>query len=92
MRAVLDTNVLISSVISTGVPHDIVVKGFSSQYQASLVRYNFLVVCRNPYAELVVRSTGRNLYSDMKFMKLVSNTGSEVLFGNIYHCWFIAVS
>lgn len=33
MRAVLDTNVLISSVISTGVPHDVVVKGFSSEYQ-----------------------------------------------------------
>jgi len=33
MRAVLDTNVLISSVISTGVPHKIVVKGFSSEYQ-----------------------------------------------------------
>lgn len=33
MRAVLDTNVLISSVISTGVPHEIVDKGFSSEYQ-----------------------------------------------------------
>ena len=33
MRAVLDTNVLISSVISTGVPHDIVVAGFNSEYQ-----------------------------------------------------------
>jgi putative PIN family toxin of toxin-antitoxin system len=33
MTAVLDTNVLISSVISTGVPHEIVVKGFSSEYQ-----------------------------------------------------------
>jgi putative PIN family toxin of toxin-antitoxin system len=33
MRAVLDTNVLISSVISTGVPHEIVVKGFSGEYQ-----------------------------------------------------------
>ncbi|ERH00009.1 MAG: putative toxin-antitoxin system toxin component, PIN family [Haloquadratum sp. J07HQX50] len=33
MRAVLDTNVLISSVISTGVPHEIVVKGFNSEYQ-----------------------------------------------------------
>ncbi|AGB33720.1 MULTISPECIES: putative toxin-antitoxin system toxin component, PIN family [Halobacteriales] len=33
MRAVLDTNVFISSVISTGVPHEIVVKGFSSEYQ-----------------------------------------------------------
>ena len=33
MRAVLDTNVLISSVIATGVPHEIVVKGFNSEYQ-----------------------------------------------------------
>ena len=33
MRAVLDTNVLISSVVSTGVPHEIVVEGFSSEYQ-----------------------------------------------------------
>ena len=33
MRAVLDTNVLISSVISTGVPHEIVVQGFSSEFQ-----------------------------------------------------------
>jgi len=33
MRAVLDTNVLISGVIATGVPHEVVVKGFSSEYQ-----------------------------------------------------------
>ncbi|MDS0295336.1 putative toxin-antitoxin system toxin component, PIN family [Halogeometricum luteum] len=33
MRAVLDTNVLISSVISTGVPHEIVVKGFEGEYE-----------------------------------------------------------
>lgn len=33
MRAVLDTNVLVSSVIATGVPHDIVVAGFRSDYQ-----------------------------------------------------------
>ena len=33
MRAVLDTNVLISSVISTGVPHEIVIQGFSSEFQ-----------------------------------------------------------
>jgi predicted nucleic acid-binding protein len=33
MKAVLDTNVLISSVIATGVPHEVVVKGFSSDYQ-----------------------------------------------------------
>ena len=33
MRAVLDTNVLISSVISTGLPHEIVVKGFNNEFQ-----------------------------------------------------------
>ncbi|EMA08296.1 MULTISPECIES: putative toxin-antitoxin system toxin component, PIN family [Haloferax] len=33
MKAVLDTNVLISSVIATGVPHDIVVKGFEGEYE-----------------------------------------------------------
>lgn len=33
MKAVLDTNVLISSVIATGVPHDVVVKGFEGEYQ-----------------------------------------------------------
>lgn len=33
MRAVLDTNVLISSVIATGVPHDVVVKGFNGEYE-----------------------------------------------------------
>lgn len=33
MRAVLDTNVLISSVISTGVTHDVVVRGFRGEYQ-----------------------------------------------------------
>ena len=33
MRAVLDTNVLISSVISTGVPHEIVIKGFKGEYE-----------------------------------------------------------
>lgn len=32
MRAVLDTNVLISSVISTGVPHDVVVAGLEGRY------------------------------------------------------------
>lgn len=32
MKAVLDTNVLISSVIATGVPHSIVVDGFKGQY------------------------------------------------------------
>lgn len=33
MRAVLDTNVLISGVISTGVPHDVLVRGFEGRYQ-----------------------------------------------------------
>ena len=33
MKAVLDTNVLISSVIATGVASKVVVKGFSSDYQ-----------------------------------------------------------
>lgn len=33
MRAVLDTNVLISAVISTGVPYDLVVAGFNGEYQ-----------------------------------------------------------
>lgn len=33
MKAVLDTNVLISSVIATGVPHDVVVEGFRGEYQ-----------------------------------------------------------
>lgn len=33
MRAVLDTNVLISAVISTGVPHEVVVAGFEGEYQ-----------------------------------------------------------
>ncbi|MFD1570847.1 putative toxin-antitoxin system toxin component, PIN family [Halorubrum laminariae] len=33
MRAVLDTNVLISGVIATGVPHELLVKGFRHKYQ-----------------------------------------------------------
>lgn len=33
MRAVLDTNVLISGVIATGVPHTLLVKGFNHEYQ-----------------------------------------------------------
>jgi putative PIN family toxin of toxin-antitoxin system len=33
MKAVLDTNVLISGVISTGVAHDVVVAGFRGEYQ-----------------------------------------------------------
>jgi putative PIN family toxin of toxin-antitoxin system len=33
MKAVLDTNVLISSVIATGVPHEVVVKGLEGEYQ-----------------------------------------------------------
>ena len=33
MRAVLDTNVLISGVIATGVPHELLVRGFDHEYQ-----------------------------------------------------------
>lgn len=33
MKAVLDTNVLISGVISTGVTHDVVVAGFNGEYR-----------------------------------------------------------
>ena len=33
MRVVLDTNVLISAVISTGVPHDVVVAGYDGEFQ-----------------------------------------------------------
>ncbi|SEH62920.1 putative toxin-antitoxin system toxin component, PIN family [Halopenitus malekzadehii] len=33
MKAVLDTNVLISAVIATGTPHDVVVKGYTNEYQ-----------------------------------------------------------
>jgi putative PIN family toxin of toxin-antitoxin system len=33
MKAVLDTNVLISGVISTGVPHEVLVAGVSGDYQ-----------------------------------------------------------
>ena len=33
MRAVLDTNVLISSLISTDTPHKVVVAGFEGEYQ-----------------------------------------------------------
>ena len=33
MRAVLDTNVLISGVIATGVPHELLIKGFDQEYQ-----------------------------------------------------------
>ncbi|MCG1002765.1 MULTISPECIES: putative toxin-antitoxin system toxin component, PIN family [Halobacterium] len=33
MRAVLDTNVLISGVIATGVPHELLVRGFDHKYQ-----------------------------------------------------------
>lgn len=38
MRAVLDTNVLISSVIATGTPHGIVVRGFTDEYQILVSR------------------------------------------------------
>jgi putative PIN family toxin of toxin-antitoxin system len=33
MRAVLDTNVLISGIIATGVPHELLVYGFEHEYQ-----------------------------------------------------------
>lgn len=33
MRAVLDTNVLISGVIATGVPHEVLVSGFRREYR-----------------------------------------------------------
>jgi len=33
MRAGLDTNVLISGVIATGVPHKLLVRGFNHEYQ-----------------------------------------------------------
>jgi conserved hypothetical protein TIGR00305 len=33
MRAILDTNVLISAVIATGTPHEVVVAGYSGEYQ-----------------------------------------------------------
>jgi putative PIN family toxin of toxin-antitoxin system len=33
MRVVLNTNVLISAVISTGVPHDVVVAGYEGEFQ-----------------------------------------------------------
>lgn len=33
MRVVLDTNVLISGVIATGTPHDVLVAGYNGEYQ-----------------------------------------------------------
>ncbi len=36
MKAVLDTNVLISAVISTGTSHDVVVQGFDEEYTVVL--------------------------------------------------------
>lgn len=33
MKTVLDTNALISTVIATGVPHEVVVKGLEGEYQ-----------------------------------------------------------
>ena len=33
MKIVLDTNVLVSSVIATGVPHEIVVSGFNGEFE-----------------------------------------------------------
>jgi putative PIN family toxin of toxin-antitoxin system len=38
MRAVLDTNVLISGVIATGVPHELLVGGFGHEYQIVVSR------------------------------------------------------
>jgi len=33
MNAVLDTNVLISAVIATGIPHEVVVEGYDGEYR-----------------------------------------------------------
>lgn len=33
MRVVLDTNVLISAVISTGVPQDVLLAGYDGEFQ-----------------------------------------------------------
>jgi len=33
MKAVLDTNVLISGIIATGVPHELLVKGFTDEFE-----------------------------------------------------------
>lgn len=33
MNAVLDTNVLISAVIATGIPHEVVVSGYAGEYR-----------------------------------------------------------
>ncbi|MFB6202784.1 MAG: putative toxin-antitoxin system toxin component, PIN family [Halorhabdus sp.] len=33
MNAVLDTNVLISAVIATGIPHEVVVAGYDGEYR-----------------------------------------------------------
>ena len=33
MKAVLDTNVLISGIIATGVPHELLTKGFTDEFE-----------------------------------------------------------
>lgn len=33
MNAVLDTNVLISAIIATGIPHEVVVAGYAGEYR-----------------------------------------------------------
>jgi conserved hypothetical protein TIGR00305 len=33
MKAVLDTNVLISGIIATGVPHEILLRGFTDEFE-----------------------------------------------------------
>jgi putative PIN family toxin of toxin-antitoxin system len=38
MRAVLDTNVLISSVIASGIPHEIVVRGYDGDFELVVSR------------------------------------------------------
>jgi uncharacterized protein len=45
MKAVLDTNVVISPVISTGTPHNVVVAGFEGEYQI-VVSVATLTECR----------------------------------------------
>jgi acyl-CoA dehydrogenase len=61
MRAVLDTNVLISSVIATGVPHETVVKGFSSEYHPYEVWLEDLEVP----AEKLIGVEGEDFYQVM---------------------------
>jgi predicted nucleic acid-binding protein len=46
MKAVLDTNVLVSAVISTGVPHEVVVAGFEGGFQERDVRQSVAPLAR----------------------------------------------